>query len=599
MLCSRFFGLFPWHPSCGNTPTPGGHSSRSLEAMDQAKPRVLVVDDDPLTRSLLSIALQSQAFEVIPAGDAGTALEHVRSEAPEIVILDLRLPGLDGMEALRKFKEIAPELPVVILTGYGDVPSAVEAMRLGAYDFLTKPVEPAKILVVVRRALKHQALGTELKELRRLGQRDALRWLMGRGQEIQQVIQQIKQRSEEHTSELQSRENLVCRLLLPPPPRSTLFPYTTLFRSGAYDFLTKPVEPAKILVVVRRALKHQALGTELKELRRLGQRDALRWLMGRGQEIQQVIQQIKQVADSNFTILIQGETGTGKEVVARSIHQLSARREKPFVALDCGATPETLTDSELFGYEKGAFTGADRRREGHFQLAQGGTLFLDEIVNLPFPTQAKLLRTLEARAVQVLGAKGPLSVDVRIIAAANVPMDGEIRAGRFRQDLYYRLNEFVIVVPALRERMEDIVYLAERFLAEASMELQRPVRGISDEGVQVLLGYHWPGNVRELRNVIRRAVLLSSDLIEPGHLLPLPANSPEARPVEVSAFLPPGLPLREMARMAAAEAERRAIRQALRTARGNKSEAARILGTDFKTLHLKMRRYGIRPGELS
>src|SRR5436309_1894813 len=366
-----------------------------LETLDQAKPRVLVVDDDPLTRSLLSLALQAHAFEVIPAGDAGTALEQVRSEAPEIVILDLRLPGLDGMEALRRFKEIAPELPVVILTGYGDVPSAVEAMRLGAYDFLTKPVEPAKVLVVVRRALKHRALGTELKELRRLGQRDALRWLMGRGQEIQQVIQQIRQ-----------------------------------------------------------------------------------------------------VADSNFTILIQGETGTGKELVARSIHQLSARREKPFVALDCGAIPETLIESELFGYERGAFTGADRRREGHFQLAQGGTLFLDE-------------------------------------------------------------------------------------------------------AVQVLLRYHWPGNVRELRNVIRRAVLLSADLVEPAHLLPLPANSPEARPVEVSAFLPPGLPLREMARMAAAEAERLAIRQALRTARGNKSEAARILGTDFKTLHLKMRRYGIRPGELS
>jgi transcriptional regulator with PAS, ATPase and Fis domain len=269
------------------------------------------------------------------------------------------------------------------------------------------------------------------------------------------------------------------------------------------------------------------------------------------------------------------------------------------VALDCGAIPETLIESELFGYEKGAFTGADRRKEGHFQLAQGGTLFLDEIVNLPFPTQAKLLRTLEERQVQVLGAKGPLPVDVRIIAAANVPMDGEIRAGRFRQDLYYRLNEFVIVVPPLRQRMEDIVYLAERFLAEASMDLQRPVRGISDEAVQVLLRYHWPGNVRELRNVIRRAVLLSANLIEAEHLLPLPANSPEARPVEVSAFLPSGLPLREMARMAAAEAERRAIRQALRTARGNKSAAARILGTDFKTLHLKMKRYGIQPGELS
>src|SRR5438132_5347624 len=389
MLCSRFFGLFPWHPSCGNVPTPGGHSSRSLETMDHAKPRVLVVDDDPLTRSFLIDALALQAFEVVGAGDAGTALQQVSAEVPEVVILDLRLPGLDGMGALRRLKEIAPQLPVVILTGYGDVPSAVEAMRLGAYDFLTKPVEAEKILIVVRRALEHQALGTELKALRN----------------------------------------------------------------------------------------------------KLGQRDALRWLMCRGQNIQQVIQQIRQVANSNFTILIQGETGTGKELVARSIHQLSTRREKPFVPLDCGAIPETLIESELFGYEKGAFTGADRRKEGHFQLAEGGTLFLDEIVNLPLSTQAKLLRAVEERHVQVLGATRAVPVDVRIIAAANVPLDGEIRAGRFRQDLYYRLNEFVIVVPPLRERVEDIVYLAERFLAEASMELQRPVRGISDEAVQVLLRY--------------------------------------------------------------------------------------------------------------
>ena len=300
--------------------------------MDQAKPRILVVDDDPLTRSFLIDALALQAFEVVSAGDAGTALQQVSAEVPEVVILDLRLPGLDGMGALRRLKEIAPQLPVVILTGYGDVPSAVEAMRLGAYDFLTKPVEAEKILIVVRRALEHQALGTELKALRN----------------------------------------------------------------------------------------------------KLGQRDALRWLMGRGQDIQQVIQQIRQVANSNFTILIQGETGTGKELVARSIHQLSARRDKPFVPLDCGAIPETLIESELFGYEKGAFTGADRRKEGHFQLAEGGTLFLDEIVNLPFSTQAKLLRTLEERQVQVLGAKRSLPVDVRIIAAANVPLDREIRAGRFR-----------------------------------------------------------------------------------------------------------------------------------------------------------------------
>jgi DNA-binding NtrC family response regulator len=465
---------------------------------DQTKPRILVVDDDPLTCAFLTQVLELQAFAVISAADAGAALEQVRSDAPDVVILDLRLPGLDGMEALRELKAIAPQVPIIILTGYGDVSSAVEAMRRGAYDFLTKPAQSEKIVVVVRRALEHQALGTELKALRS----------------------------------------------------------------------------------------------------KLDQRDTLRWLMGRGRDIQQVIQQIRQVANSNFTILIQGETGTGKELVARSIHQLSARRDKPFVPLDCGAIPETLIESELFGYEKGAFTGADRRKEGHFQLAEGGTLFLDEIVNLPFPTQAKLLRTLEERRVQVLGAKSALPVDVRIIAAANVPLDREIRAGRFRQDLYYRLNEFLIFVPPLRERVEDIIYLAERFLAEASMELRRPIRGISAEAVQLLLQYHWPGNVRELRNAIRRAVLLSSNLIEPEHLVPLPSGSGSpAPPVEGAVFSRDQLPLKEVARKAAAEAERWAIRRALRATGGNKSEAARTLRTDYKTLHLKMRRYDIRPAE--
>ena len=468
-----------------------------MEAIDQAKPRVLVVDDDPLTCAFLTQVLESRAFEVISALDAGAALEQMRSATPEVVILDLRLSGLDGMDALRELREIAPFVPIIILTGYGDVSSAVEAMRRGAYDFLTKPVQLEKIVVVVRRALEHQALRIEVKELQQ----------------------------------------------------------------------------------------------------RLGQRDALSWLMGRGQQIQHIIQQIKRVADSNFTILIQGETGTGKELVARSIHQRSARRDKPFVALDCGAIPETLIESELFGYEKGAFTGADRRKEGHFQLAEGGTLFLDEIVNLPLSTQAKLLRAVEERHVQVLGAKSAVPVDVRIIAAANVPLDREIRGGRFRQDLYYRLNEFVILVPPLRERREDIVYLAKRFLAEASMELQRPIREISEEAVQVLLRYQWPGNVRELRNVIRRAVLLSSDLVEPAHLVALLANSSETHPAEAAADVVAPRPLKDIARMAVAEAERRAIRQALRATRGNKSEAARILGTGYKTLHLKMRHYGIRPGE--
>jgi len=263
--------------------------------------------------------------------------------------------------------------------------------------------------------------------------------------------------------------------------------------------------------------------------------------------MEKVVQQIKKVADSPLTVLIEGETGTGKELVARAIHQLSSRRGKPFVAVDCGAIPDTLIESELFGYIKGAFTGAHQRKAGQFRLADGGSLFLDEVVNLPLPTQAKLLRALQERQVQPLGGKWPVRVDVRIIAASNVPLEREVRAGRFRQDVYYRLNEFGITLPPLRER-DDIIYLANEFLSGAGMELGRPCRKISEAAVQVLLRYRWPGNVRELRNVIRRAILLASDVIEPE----LTAAS-----------------LKQIADAAAADAEARVIRRTLQITEGN------------------------------
>jgi len=313
--------------------------------------------------------------------------------------------------------------------------------------------------------------------------------------------------------------------------------------------------------------------------------------MGPSRQMQKVVQQIKQVADSPLTILVEGETGTGKEIVARAIHQLSARRKKPFVAVDCGAIPDTLIESELFGYEKGAFTGANQRKEGLFPLAEGGSLFLDEIVNLPFPTQGKLLRALQERQVQPLGSKQPVRVDARIITASNVGLEREVRAGRFRQDVYYRLNEFVITLPPLRER-DDVLHLANDFLAEASMEFGRPCREISDAAAQSLLGFSWPGNVRELRNVIRRAILLAAEVIEPEHLSFLPADGssatePREEPVTV------GASLKEIAEAASADAEQQAIRRILQDTKGNKSEAARLLRTDYKTLHVKMKQYGI------
>jgi transcriptional regulator with GAF, ATPase, and Fis domain len=314
--------------------------------------------------------------------------------------------------------------------------------------------------------------------------------------------------------------------------------------------------------------------------------------------MEKVVRQIKQVADSPLTVLVQGETGTGKELVARAIHELSDRREKPFVTVDCGAIPDTLIESELFGYEKGAFTGAYQRKAGQFQLAEGGSLFLDEIVNLPLPTQAKLLRALQERQVQPLGGKQPVRVAARIVAASNVPLELEVRAGRFRQDVYYRLNEFVITLPPLRER-DDILHLANEFLREAGMELGRPCRKISEAAAEILLRYHWPGNVRELRNVIRRAILLASDVIEPEHLAVLPVDpvptTAETTLREESA--PAGSSLREIAGGAAAYAEQQAIRRALQVTSGNKSEAARLLRTDYKTLHLKMKQYGIPAGQ--
>src|SRR5467141_1363254 len=392
-------------------------------------------------------------------------------------------------------------------------------------------------------------------------------------------------------------------------------------RGGAYDFIQKPIDRDYFVASLRRAIEMHQLSRRVKEQqlaleRHLNELEAiveertrelretnkviespLRFLMGPNGQMVKIVEQIKQVADSPLTVLVEGETGTGKELVARAIHQLSARREKPFVAVDCGAIPDTLIESELFGYEKGAFTGAHQRKEGQFQLAGGGSLFLDEIVNLPLPTQAKLLRALQERQVQPLGSKRPVQVLARIIAASNVPLGREARAGRFQQDVYYRLNEFAITLPPLRER-DNILHLANEFLPEAGMELGRPCRKISEAAAQVLLRYHWPGNVRELRNVIRRAILLASDVIEPEHLSVLPVEPPgalaaiacrgEPAPVDSS--------LREIAEAAAADAEQQAIRRVLQVTSGNKSEAARLLRTDYKTLYLKMKQYGIDAG---
>ena len=362
---------------------------------------------------------------------------------------------------------------------------------------------------------------------------------------------------------------------------------------GAYDYLTKPFDPKLIILTVKRALERQALLARIDELKSQGEGISLAERMGGSRGIESVIRQVAQVARSNFTVLIQGETGTGKELVARAIHNQSPRRDKPFVAVDCGAIPETLVESELFGYEKGAFTGAVRHKDGRFQAAGSGTVFLDEVGNLPLPTQAKLLRAIEERQVTPLGATRQVPVDARIIAASNVDLEDASRGGRFRPDLYYRLNEFGISLPPLRSRREDIAHLASRFLDEVSMELRRPVRGITDDAMELLRLHGWPGNVRELKNVIRKAALLATDLITPEFLPPLGAPGRGPQPAVPAPAVSGESSLREVTEVATAHAERHAIRQALEAAKGNKSQAARLLRTDYSTLHAKMKRYGI------
>ncbi|MEQ1908569.1 MAG: sigma-54 dependent transcriptional regulator [Vicinamibacterales bacterium] len=367
---------------------------------------------------------------------------------------------------------------------------------------------------------------------------------------------------------------------------------------GAADVLPPPFSLAEVLASVRRAIAVRAFaGRSGEPLRGLGARavNTLAAQMGPSAAVAAIAQQVKAVAASDFTVLISGETGTGKELVAQSIHGASDRRARPFVALDCGAIPESLLESELFGHERGAFTGADRRKIGRFRLAENGTCFLDEAGNLPLFMQVKLLRVLESREVQPIGADRATPMNVRFIAATNVDVQSAVVKGTFRRDLYFRLSEYTISLPPLRTRPEDIEYLTRRFMEEVGIELRRPVLHVEQEALDLLGRHGWPGNVRELRNVVRQAVLrsqtpiLSADsvhaVLEGGHAVHEPLLSALTR----------GQSLKQIAQQAMWAAERAAITEALAQAHGNKAAAARLLRTDYKTLYLKLRRMSEPP----
>ena len=364
-------------------------------------------------------------------------------------------------------------------------------------------------------------------------------------------------------------------------------------RAGAFDYLAKPFDHTEVIRVVRAALaareRRRRAATEV-----ISADNCLRVMMGPSDAVSHIIRDVNRVAQSDFSVIIQGETGSGKELVARSIFQLSPRSNAPFIPLDCGAIPETLIESELFGYQKGAFTGATAPKAGKFEAAQGGTLFLDEIANLPLGAQAKLLRVIQEKAVLRLGATQPVKIDVRLITASNQPLQGLAESGQMREDLFFRLNEFIITIPPLRERKDDIPYLAKRFLDITNKELRKNVQHFSEYSLEALLSYNWPGNVRQLRSVIRRAVLLADDIITEQHL------DIKRTPVPGLAFTPrvEGIPweelsLKEIVHRSVVTVEREVLLQVLKYTKGNKAKAARLLQIDYKTIHTKMKQFGI------
>ena len=460
-------------------------------------PRILIVDDEKHICTAIAALVKGEGFQSLIAQDGNAGLKLIRSEAPDMMLVDIKMPEMDGMEVMRQAKDLDPDLPVVIITAYAEIHGAVKAIKAGAHDYLSKPFDNQDVIRVIHRALAERELKRRLKEL----------------------SSRIK-------------ENI-----------------------------------------------------SLKEM------------MGPSDTVARVISEVNRVAESDFTVVITGETGSGKEVVARSIHQASPRSKGPFIPVDCGAIPDALLESELFGHEKGAFTGAELQKPGKFELAEGGTLFLDEIPNMPLGSQAKLLRVLQEKKVSRVGSTKSINVNVRLLAASNRDLYDLTISGTFRRDLFYRLNEFTITIPPLRERKEDIPYLAKRFLDMANIELKKGVRGFSESALNSLFSYTWPGNVRQLRSSIRRAALLADDLITEKHL------DLKRVPVPGLAFTPKvqgapwkGLSLKEIVQQSSTAVEREVLTQILKHTGGNKAKAARLLKIDYKTIHEKVKKLGIQTG---
>ncbi len=476
----------------------------------ESKKTILVVDDDTAHRTMLRTLLKGWGYTITEADDGGSALEEAHRQPFDLILMDIRMLKVSGLEALAGIKAFNPAIPIVIMTAYASVETAVEALKKGAYDYLTKPLDFDELRLTLARAMEHM----DLKE-----------------------------------------ENL-----------------------------------------------------RLKES--LGTRFDRQNLIGRSAAMTHLLDTAAQVAPSEATVLISGESGTGKEMIAGLIHANSLRKEGPFVRFNCAAITETLIESELLGHERGAFTGADRRKEGKFRQADGGSLFLDEVSEMSVGMQVKLLRVLQERELTRVGGEEVIRIDVRLIAAANKDLFREIEAGRFREDLFYRLNVVALHLPPLRERPEDIPLLAQEFLVRFAEKNRKALKGFTPQAMDRLLRHPWPGNVRELMNAVERGVVLSRgdylDEQELSLLLPerrspapetagaMPPGAPPSFPATESNGTAASGPAQPSAEGASLEAvERETILRTLEEARGNKSEAARRLGITRRTLHQKLRKYGV------
>jgi DNA-binding NtrC family response regulator len=442
--------------------------------------RVLVVDDEAMVCVALTNWLQEENYLAKAVHDGPQAIARVREENWDIVLLDLRMPGMDGMEVLKQIREIAPQSVVIIMTAYASIPSAVQAMKDGAYDYVVKPLDVDQLARMLKRIVEHQQLVTE---------------------------------------------NILLR-------------------------------------------------------KRLTEQSEFGDIIGKSPAMQQVFEMIKAVTDTNATVLITGETGTGKELVARAIHSNSPRRYGPFVATSCGALPDTLLESELFGYEKGAFTGADRTKKGRFELADGGTLFLDEVGDISMKTQVKLLRVLQERSFRRLGGTDVIEVDVRVITATNRDLAALVRADSFRSDLYYRLNVVSIHLPPLRERKEDIPLLAAHFINKYNVEFSKKFDRVDRKALELMMEYHWPGNIRELENVIERATVID--------------QGPEVKARHLP-FCNIEVPISEEAQ-SLEDIEKLHIEKMLARHNWNIAKTARALAIDRTTLHKKVKKLGLTKG---